>query len=261
MSILYFQGCVCACFQSRLKVGPLGVGHQHSEAVGVPNVRLEDFGVSQEADEVVVFLCFWRVGFWVTWIPIVLANGNSDIDDLGSDVIFYTCTGTYMYTVYTICTYMYTHVYIYIHTRRLQVADTSDFFVEMMVGMLLCQIFNSWSFNSLNLSKSVPSVSFGEPKSPDISRFRFHLQSARIFPKESTNKFGGLHRLQVPWRWWWLCEHRWWGGRKRLLGGRKRLFDPLQSTEVAMFQRFTTAVEKEYLLLCHWKGRLKIFIF
>lgn len=77
------------------------------------------------------------------------------------------------------------------------------------------------------------------------------------FPKESTNKFGGLHRLQVPWRWWWLCQHRWWGGRKRLLGGRKRLFDPLRSTEVAMFQRFTTAVEKEYLLLCHWKGRLK----
>ena len=30
----------------------VGVGRsQHSEAVGVPNVRLEDFGVSQEADE------------------------------------------------------------------------------------------------------------------------------------------------------------------------------------------------------------------
>lgn len=89
---------MCACFQCRLKVGPLGagVGHQHSEAVGVPNVRLEDFGVSQEADEVVVFfLCFWILN--------VPANGNSDIDDLGSDVIFYTC----------ICTCMYTHVYTY----------------------------------------------------------------------------------------------------------------------------------------------------
>ena len=47
------------------KVGPLGagVGHQHSEAVGVPNVRLEDFGVSQEADEVVVFFVFWKSWF------------------------------------------------------------------------------------------------------------------------------------------------------------------------------------------------------
>ena len=98
-----------------------------------------------------------------------------------------------------------------------------------MVGMLLCQIFNSWSFNSLNLSKSVPSVSSLSPKSPDISRCSFPAAAARAnLPKESTNKFGGLHRLQVPWRWWWLCEHRWWGGRKRLLGGRKRLFDPLQ---------------------------------
>lgn len=34
-----------------------------SQAVGVPNVRLEDFGVSQEAEEVVVFCVFGRVGF------------------------------------------------------------------------------------------------------------------------------------------------------------------------------------------------------
>lgn len=49
------------------------------------------------------FLCFWKSWFWVTWILNVRvpANGNSDIDDLGSDVIFYTC----------ICTYMYTHVH------------------------------------------------------------------------------------------------------------------------------------------------------
>lgn len=153
--------------------------------------------------------------------------------------------------------YVYTCIYILVGFKLLTLLII---FVEMMVGMLLCQIFNSWSFNSLNLSKSVPSVSSLSPKSPDISRFRFHPQP-RALPKESTNKFGGLHRLQVPWRWWWLCEHRWWGGRKRLLGGRKRLFDPLQSTEVAMFQRFTTAVEKEYLLLCHWKRRLKIFMF
>ena len=67
-----FRG-VFAWFQSRLKVGPLGagVGHQHSEAVGVPNVRLEDFGVSQEADEVVVF-------FFVFLEELVLSDMDPD---------------------------------------------------------------------------------------------------------------------------------------------------------------------------------------
>ena len=76
--------------------------------------------------------------------------------------------------------YVYTCIYILVDFKLLSLLIS---LVEMMVGIVLCQIFNSWSFNSLNLSKSVPSVSSLSPKSPDISRFRFHPASRAHFPR------------------------------------------------------------------------------